>query len=39
VLVARSNRLDDLRPLMNTARESLSIMKRGEALVIEDRKS
>jgi hypothetical protein len=39
VLVARSNRFDDLRPLMNTVRESLSIAKRGEALVIEDRKS
>ena len=39
VLVARSNRFDDLRPVMNTVRESLSIAKRGEALVIEDRKS
>lgn len=38
VLVARSNRLDDLRPLMNTVRERLSIAKRGEALVIDDRK-
>jgi hypothetical protein len=39
VLVARSNRFDDLRPLLNTVRESLSIVKRGEALVIEDRKT
>jgi hypothetical protein len=39
VLIARSNRLDDLRPLMNTVRERLSIAKRGEALVIEDRKT
>ncbi len=39
VLVARSNRLDDLRPLMTRVRESLSIAKRGKALVIEDGKS
>lgn len=39
VLVARSNRFEDLRPLMNTVRESLSIAKRGQALVIEERKS
>jgi predicted nuclease of predicted toxin-antitoxin system len=39
VLVASSNRFDDLRPLMNTVRDSLSIAKRGEALVIEDVKS
>ena len=39
VLVARSNRLDDLRPLMNTVRETLSIAKRGEALVVDDGKS
>jgi hypothetical protein len=38
VLVARSNRLDDFRPPMDTVRESLSIAKRGEALLIEDRK-
>jgi len=39
VLIARSNRLDDLRPLMNAVRESLSIAKRGEALVLEAPKS
>jgi hypothetical protein len=35
VLVARGNRLDDLRPLMSAVRESLSIAKRGAALVVE----
>jgi len=39
VLVSRSNRLDDLRPLMTTVRESLSIAKRGAALVVEHAKS
>jgi predicted nuclease of predicted toxin-antitoxin system len=39
VLVARSNRLDDLRPLMSAVRESLSIAKRGAALVVEGGKS
>ena len=37
VLVARSNRLDDLRPLMGPVREMLASVKRGEPKVVGDR--